>query len=441
MICFCSTQAKNAFKNTKIPAKRRLRDARANGDQRAMTQAAAEMIQGMIRVKQSRKRIEQQRIVKAQWIRDAHARKIQSKYRQRMAKKRIQKIKWEKGVIGRKLDRLTRMQGVVRMFYALKRMNRMRMGYPDLVVANIIDLQGFLKPAGTTPEPLAVASGMVLDLPANHVALNTIKGDVPPAVLKNSGHVTSTFTSPTTVFPVNNSAELIATAANRLDYLVLTIVDSASPSKKDLIGQVVIKLAQVRNLSVGKPITLTLPLGALKYDVKNANGDSIAVTTRIPTGTVTIQITRPLPSANMAGPVYKVSDNVIAMGAFKKRWFTLNKGMLTYYNSEFALEQPKGSIACSTITGIEDTTVDGKPAIKVTSKLQKGTPSVTWTLGFDEDSSKAIKRRWLRVLYRNAPQVTAPVEISGKQLRKQKSMQKPASPTSAAAPALGSAKN
>jgi hypothetical protein len=35
-----------------------------------MSDAAAEMIQGMIRVKLSRKRIEAQRVIKAQWIRD-----------------------------------------------------------------------------------------------------------------------------------------------------------------------------------------------------------------------------------------------------------------------------------------------------------------------------------------------------------------------------------
>mmetsp|Transcript_7442 Transcript_7442/g.15012 ORF Transcript_7442/g.15012 Transcript_7442/m.15012 type:complete len:585 (-) Transcript_7442:521-2275(-) len=413
--------AKNAASNfKKSSAKKRYRECKASGDRRGMSDAAAEMIQGMIRVKLSKKRIEAQRAIKAQWLRDGYARKIQSKYRQRLAKRKIQKIKWEKGVIGRKLNKLVRMQGVLRAFCAFKRMNRMRMAYPDMVVANVVDLKDFIKVVGTTPEPLAVFNGLCLDLPANHMALNTIRGDVTAKILANHGVVTSTFTSPTTVFPTANSAEGLACASNRLDYLIVTVVDNASASKKDLLGQVCIKLSQVRNLSLGKPITLTLPLGPIKKDVKNAAGESVAVTSRIPTGTITLTICRPLPSLNMSGPVWKVSDNVTAFGAWKKRWFALHKGQLTYFNSESCLESPKASIACSTITAIEEEVVAGRPSIKVTSKVAKGVPSVTWTLGFDENDSKAIRRKWIRVLYRNAPQLTPPVELSAKQLKKQK---------------------
>jgi len=413
-----------------VSAKQRYNEAKAVGDKKGMSAAAAEMIQGAIRRKLSQKRIAEQRIIKAQWIRDGYARKIQSRYRQRLAKRKIEKVRWEKGVIGRKLNKLVRMQGVLRAFYAFKRLNRMRIAYPDLVTVNVLDLQNFLKVAGTTPEPLAVVHGLCLDLPASHPALNTIKGDVPTKVLQAHGHFTSAFHSPTTVFPVNSAVEMSAAGANRLDYVVITIIDQASPSKKDLIGQVVVKLAQLRNLSLGKPVTVTLRLGALLLDVKNAAGESVATTGRVPTGIVTLSITRPLNSFNISGPVWKVSDNKLALGAWRKRWFTLHNGQLSYFNSEFNLETPKATIATSTITAIEETVQDGRPAIRVTSKLQKGTPSVTWVLGFEEDSSKAIRRKWARVLYRNAKQLTPPVEVSAKQLKKQASAkaQAPASP-------------
>jgi hypothetical protein len=56
----------------KTSAKKRFREAKAADDKRGMSDAAAEMIQGVIRVKQSRKRIEAQRIIKAQWLRDGN---------------------------------------------------------------------------------------------------------------------------------------------------------------------------------------------------------------------------------------------------------------------------------------------------------------------------------------------------------------------------------
>lgn len=311
------------------------------------------------------------------------------------------------------------MQGVLRAFYAFKKLNKARIAYPDLVTVSVLDIQNFLKVAGTTPEPLALVNGVSLDLPASHPALTTIKGELPVKVLQAHGHVTSSFHSPTTVFPVNSAVEASAAGANRLDYLVVTIVDQASASKKDLIGQAVIKLAQVRNLSLGKPVTVTVRLESIKLDVKDANGESQVIAGRVPTGIITLSITRPLPSYNMSGPVYKVSDNKLALGAWKKRWFTLHNGQLSYFNSEFNLEAPKATIATNTITHIEECVENGRPAIKVVSKLQKGTPSVTWVLGFDEDGSKSIRRKWVRVLYRNAKQLTPPVEVSGKVLKRQ----------------------
>lgn len=437
--------AKNAASSfKKVNAKKRFREAKAAGDKRGMSEAAAEMIQGMIRVKLSRKRLVLQREIKAKWLRDGYARKIQSRYRQRLAKKKIQKVKWEKGVIGRKLNKLVRMQGVLRAFCAFKRMNKMRLAYPDLVTVDVLDMKDFLKVAGTTPEPQALVNGLCLDLPANHPALNTIKGEPPLKLLQTNGHMTSTFHSPTTVFPVNNSVTALASADNRMDYVVVTIIDSNSPSKKDLIGQVCIKLAQIRNLSLGKAITLTLPLGPLKLDVKNQAGDSLVSTARVPTGTITLSIKRPLSSYNHAGTVWKVSGNLLAGGAWRKRWFTLVNGTLAYYDSEHHLETPKDSIACSTITAIELDNSQGKPGIKVSSKLQKGVATVHWVLGFEE-TDKPILRKWMRILFRNAPQLTAPVEVSGKALKKQKSTAAPTTPTSPASPVspakTGSAKN
>lgn len=63
--------AKNAASSfKKSSAKKRFREAQASGDKKAASEAAAEMIQGTIRIKLSRKLIEQQKIIKAKWIRD-----------------------------------------------------------------------------------------------------------------------------------------------------------------------------------------------------------------------------------------------------------------------------------------------------------------------------------------------------------------------------------
>ena len=183
--------AASSFK--KAAAKKRFREAKAAGDKRAMSEAAAEMIQGVIRIKLSRKRIVAQRILKEKWLRDGYARKIQCRYRARLAKKRIQRIKWEKACIGRKLNKLVVMQGVLRAFVAFKRMHKMRMAYPDLVTVDVVDLRDFIKVSGTTPEPLALVNGMCLDLPAHHPALNTIKGQPDTKILQAHGHMTSLY--------------------------------------------------------------------------------------------------------------------------------------------------------------------------------------------------------------------------------------------------------
>jgi hypothetical protein len=256
---------------------------------------------------------------------------------------------------------------------------------------------------------------MNLDLPPNHPALCIIRDPTQIKLLQAHGCMSSLFHSPTHVFPVNSAVEAIAAGVNRLDYVVVTIIDTNSPSKKDLIGQVIIKLNQVTNLSAGKPITLTLPLCPLKLEVKNQTGDSQVVSSRAPTGTVTLTLTRPMTGFNICGHIWKISDNLMAMGAWKKRWVNIVNGELQYFNSEFALESPKASVLCSTITVLEEETMQGKDAIKITYKVAKGTPSATWYLAFEDDLSKSVRRKWLRVLYRNCPQITAPVEISGKQ--------------------------
>lgn len=54
----------------KVSAKQRFKEAKAVGDKKGVSEAAAEMIQGTIRIKLSRKLIEEQKIIKAKWIRD-----------------------------------------------------------------------------------------------------------------------------------------------------------------------------------------------------------------------------------------------------------------------------------------------------------------------------------------------------------------------------------
>jgi hypothetical protein len=48
---------------------------------------------------------------------------------------------------------------VLRVFLSLKRVNRIRSAYPDIIKVSITDLKDFLKVPGTTPEPLALVNG------------------------------------------------------------------------------------------------------------------------------------------------------------------------------------------------------------------------------------------------------------------------------------------
>ena len=112
-----------------------------------------------------------------------------------------------------------------------------------------------------------------------------------------------------------------------------------------------VRLLNVPRLSYGDSVEVTVPLGKLKKSVTNATGEQLAFSRRATRGTVTLQLTRPMPAYTMCGWLWKVSESLLS-NAWKKRWFNLVCGELTYCNTDLALDQTKNVVACATVTGI-----------------------------------------------------------------------------------------
>jgi len=378
----------------KTAAKKRFREAMAKGDKFGMNEAAAEMMQACVRIRLARRKIEQQKLVKQQWLKEGYARRIQSCYRARLARRRANIIRWEKNMLGNRLAALCKMQAAFRVFVAMRRLAKRRLAYPDVVTVSVVDVVDFVQIKGANPAPLAMVTGIALDVPSNHPAVTQINYHLPLPVLQKVSKPTSFFKSPVTVYPTFEAPDCLASSMNRMDYVVVTIVDSNSSNKKDLLGQVWVRLALLKDIGLGKPVQVELPLMPLKLDIKDADGVSQATTSRNPMGTIKMMITRPLTSYNIAGYVWKKGTY---MGAWNRRWFILVNGELSYYNSEFALDKAKASIACRSVAAVVEESVKGRDCLKVSCS---GAAGATWWLSFDEDLSSAVRRKWLRVLRR-----------------------------------------
>jgi hypothetical protein len=163
---------------------------------------------------------------------------------------------------------------------------------------------------------------------------------------------------------------------------------------------------QIRN-STPKQRTfqITLPISSLLVAVQDEKKENLANVRRAGTGQVTLSITVPDPNYTMCGWLWKVSESILS-NAWKKRWFVLVDDQLQYYNSELLLEASKNVVMCHSITSIKEEAHKGRQATKITYTVD-GTESF-WMLDWDENANAAIKRMWLRKMYRSSSQLVDP---------------------------------
>lgn len=161
-----------------------------------------------------------------------------------------------------------------------------------------------------------------------------------------------------------------------------------------------------RKLAKGQTsIELTIPLGsAMTLAVTDVGGAAVTLR-RALTGSITATINIADPRYSACGWLWKVSESLLS-NAWKKRWFVLADGQLTYYNSEFALDQPKHTILGTQITAIGEEQYKGRNATKISYTWEN--TDTFWQLDFDEEAPPAMKSIWLRRLYRVASNVTDP---------------------------------
>lgn len=138
--------------------------------------------------------------------------------------------------------------------------------------------------------------------------------------------------------------------------------------------------------------------------VTDVGGAAVTVR-RALTGTITVTVSIADPRYSTCGWLWKVSESLLS-NAWKKRWFVLADGQLTYFNSEFALEQPKHTIIGSQITAIDEEQYKGKNATKISYTWEN--TDTFWQLDFDEEAPAALKAIWLRRLYRVATNIIDP---------------------------------
>lgn len=99
----------------------------------------------------------------------------------------------------------------------------------------------------------------------------------------------------------------MATASGSMEYVVVTLVDTNSPSKDDFLGQAFIRLSDIRNIreSAVKPHIMTVPVRNYLCKVTDSKGD-VAVVRKAVTGSITVSISVPYGHTAMCGWLWKV---------------------------------------------------------------------------------------------------------------------------------------
>lgn len=286
--------------------------------------------------------------------------------------------------------RILTIQSIVRRFLACRRAARYRVAYPMIVSALLHKLDGASK---GNEDISAIVSGLVLAFPIGHPALVNPAITVPLELVKSAGKITSHCR----MEGLGKGQPALATALNQLDFVVVTLLD-----KNEFLGQAIIKVSDV--LRSAHPSEYTaITHNTLVFPLLDSNQSPLVQAPRSPVinpPRLTIGLSVSPPAFSMCGWLWKVSESLLSK-AFKKRWFVLMDGQLTYFNSDLCLEASKNIVNCSSVTSLKEDSYKGRHAWKL-AFVANGVESC-WLLDFDENESGAIKEMWLRKLRRCCP--------------------------------------
>jgi len=426
-----------------LGAKSRFQTALKHGKMSVARDAAAAMLQGQWRCKLAQRKIILKRAEKERLLRDGYARKIQSRYRCRLAKRRVEKAKAEKLRIKKEISSITiqcnwriykarkaftskqderlaaeynrklarqrgiiKMQNTIRAFSAKRRVSRLLVHVPTVVTATITKVEGLNVSDPTHCDPAAVVSGCVLNVPPTEPHRVNPYYQISDETIKQHGKITSHYH----VKNVSSKTVAMATALSSMDFLVVTLVDRNSPHKDDCLGQAFIRISDVRRQlykTKSSSVDITVPVHShLILPIIDANKESLVTVRKAATGTVTVSVSIADPAYSTCGWLWKVSESMLS-NAWKKRWFVLMNGELQYFNSELNLELKKHVIVGQTITSFKELPQKGRQATRIA--FTSDAKDSFWDIDFDENQSNAIKRLWLRKLYRAASNIEKPV--------------------------------
>lgn len=417
-----------------LGAKARFKTAIQHGKMAVAREAAACMVQGAYRAKLARRRMLLKKAEKERLREEGYASKIQCRYRARLARKRVEQIKQEKLAIKRKLSAMKvqcawrifiarkkyhakqamkleaelrkskakqrgiiLIQNLIRAFIAKRRVHRIASTYPSVAFVAINRVDGL---ANGASDCQAYVSGTYLNLPVNHPARTNPIKKVSDELLKSSAKVSSHYK----IESVTTKHMALATCLTFLDFITITLVEKGS--KDDFLGQVTIRVSEIRDAASRQPnrtVDLTIPLHSqLLVPIVDENKQSLATVRKASTGVINVSITLPDPAYTMCGWLYKVSESLLSGGAWKKRWFVLVDDELQYFNSELQLEASKNVVVCNTITAIKEESHKGRQATKICYN------GGDWMIDWDENANAAINRMWLRKIYRSSPGLADP---------------------------------
>eukprot|EP01040_Poterioochromonas_malhamensis_P012894 gene12894-14129_t len=420
-----------------LGAKAKFKTALQHGKLSVAREAAATMVQGAYRAKIAHRNMLIKKAEKDRLRREAYAKKIQCRYRTRLARRKMEKIKAEKLAIKRKLMamriqsswrifiarkkyRLKQeakleaefqrsvakqrsvilMQTFIRAFLAKRRVTRINVTYPSVAYVSVVRVEGL---SSGSIDPVAIVSGVTLNLPNNHQARTNSKKKVPEEVIKTTAKASSHYK----VESIQAKHHALATALTYLDFITVTLVEKGS--KDDFLGQALIRTAELAEeaaKSATRTVEVTVPLNSqLLVPILDENKAPLATVRKASTGSITLAITLPDPNYSMCGWLWKVSESLLS-NAWKKRWFVLVDDQLQYFNSELQLEASKNIVVCNSITSVKEEAHKGRQATKI-SYTVNGVESF-WMLDWDESANASIKRMWLRKLYRSSPALSDP---------------------------------
>ena len=297
------------------------------------------------------------------------------------------------------------LQTCIRRFLGKRRSNRVRITYPSVAYVSIAKTEG-LSLSNAAVDPSAYISGVILNLPITHSAKTNPNFKITDELIKVNGRAVSHYKID--AIHANPKQQALASGLTNLDYVAVTLVDKSS--KDEFLGQALVRLSDINreiiaNGGSNRCITVTVPLTPLLVPIQDEKKENLVQVRRGPAGSVTLNVTIPDPNYTMCGWLWKVSESLLS-NAWKKRWFVLVDDQLQYYNSELQLEASKNIVLCANITSIKEEAHKGRQATRI-NYLADGAETF-WMLDWDENANAAIKRMWLRKIYRSSKRLVDP---------------------------------